>query len=308
MQRLADQPMDSAVASSTFIVEGSNVEERTELVPSGDSWIFTCIDRPSRPARGMVLICPSIYAEFVKNYRCEVLMARTLAASDLVVGRFHYRGTGHSGDVEGPVTAASMIDDARAAYEHIRRDAPQRATILLGTRWGALIAASLAAESPGSSVVLAEPIIDIGQLVRDAMRSMAIRELRKGSTSPASLGRQDDIPVPTEGLHAVGYRIERPFFESAAGMNLGALVAAAHRSVLLIQIRRASKPSPTFVSLANDWRESGLEVGLRTIEEQVAWWLEPGLWNGGEERQSAQELIANRLVELTVEWTMKVNA
>ncbi len=77
---------------------------------------------PTSAASG-VLVCSSIQAEFAKNYRREVLLARALARQGRAVGRFHYRGTGNSdGDSLDPILAvvtvgglAALVASAREA-------------------------------------------------------------------------------------------------------------------------------------------------------------------------------------------------
>ena len=180
----------SAVTRPTGPVEATRLdatngtEERISFRgPAGDR-VFSCLYLPASTARGCVLICSPMYAEFTRNYRREVLLARKLAADGFAVERFHYRGTGNSDGAGSDVTFETMRDDARTTLEHLRTESGVELVFLVGTRWGAMVASAAASLVPDASLVLWEPLLETARFFRDAFRTRMVAELKSGSDNP----------------------------------------------------------------------------------------------------------------------------
>ena len=218
---------------------------------------------PDGPARGALVICPSIGAEFRRNYNREVLLARAMAARGIAVLRFQYRGTGASEGDPQELTVDSMIEDARSVAEA----APDGGRIaFLGTRLGATVAAVAASAHPGAPLAVWDPVADPDAYLRELHRSRLARDLRAG--------RQEGSPeeeIRSRGLMDVlGYAVGKALVASVR--EAGSPVAGP-RPVILVSLGRSNGAHPKHMALAERWREEGALVDLRSVAGYASWWL-----------------------------------
>src|SRR4030095_10291544 len=129
---------------------------------------------PAHGASAGVLICPALHSDFERAYRMDVLLSRALSAHGYAVHRFHYRGHGNSEGVASEVTFETMREDALAAAQRLRRVAKVEPRAFVGTRWGALVAASAASEHDGAPLVLWEPTMQAARYLRAGGRERAV--------------------------------------------------------------------------------------------------------------------------------------
>ncbi|MDP8959415.1 MAG: alpha/beta hydrolase, partial [Actinomycetota bacterium] len=140
---------------------GSSPAARRRLAGSGgweEAWwfgpdgqrLFGFLHLPEGRPRAGIVVCSPLHAEFLRNYRREVLVARALAARGFAVQRFHYRGTGSSDGQASEATYETMRQDALLAAGHVLERSGATRLGFLGTRWGALVAAAGAAGFPGA--------------------------------------------------------------------------------------------------------------------------------------------------------------
>jgi alpha/beta superfamily hydrolase len=259
--------------------------------------IFTCTYLPERPARASVLICPPIYGEFTKNYRREVLLARRLAAEGFAVERFHYLGTGNSDGEDSEVTFESMRDDALVCAEHLRNVAEADTLVLVGTRWGGLVAASAASGHPGTGLVLWEPLLDASRFFKDAFRARIIFERKSGIEHPKTGAELIASLHEGETVDVVGSTIQKRFFESSGSRTLDGELDASTRAILVIQIGPSQKVRADLAEQAERWRQAGHDVDIETVEGDETWWLVDERWHDEALRPMTQQLI-----ERTAAW------
>src|SRR5689334_12691614 len=113
-----------------------------ECIPGSDGAVVCHTHLPrARRAWAAVVICSPLFAEATENSRAEVVLADTLAARGLAAARFDYRGCGNSGGDPAQLTLASAERDCLLVAERLRAHAGAGVLGILGTRWGALVAA-----------------------------------------------------------------------------------------------------------------------------------------------------------------------
>lgn len=263
------------------------------------SRVFTCLYRPASRPRGAVLICPPLHAEFTRNYRREVLLARRLAHEGFLVERFHYRGTGNSDGEGNEVTFETMREDAAAALELLRTESGVGPTFLIGTRWGALVAGSAAASLPTASLVLWEPLLAGSRFFRDGFRTRMVAELKSGVEQPATGEELTRRLRAGETVDVVGYSIEKGLYESSVDRTLGAELGPTPRSMLLIQIGPSSTVRPELAREAQRWRAAGFGLDVQTVQGDEMWWLVEERWSDEGIRS-----VTNQLVESTTAWVV----
>jgi hypothetical protein len=250
---------------------------------------------PSGVPIGGVVICSSLQAEFLRNYRREVLLARRLAAAGFVVQRFHYRGTGNSDGETRDVTFESMVSDALVVAEQTRRTSG--AVAFVGTRVGTLVAAAAAARLDGVPLALWEPVLDTEGYFRDAFRGGRIHELKKGVRGPRTREDQIEELRRTGSIDVLGYSIDLPLYESALGRTLEIEAGDRSRPVLLVEVSRREELPSEHAALVRRWEERGFAVTTHVVTAAIEPW-----WFVGGRTQDEEHSIATELVATTTDW------
>ncbi len=264
-----------AASTPSAVWCGGDVEEEAGYVEVGGERVFTVVHRPLDEPRGTVLIVSPLLAEHVANYRREVELARRLATAGIAVARFHARGTGRSEGAPEEMTFSSVVADADAVARAVTTDDHQP-LVVVGTRVGAVVAA---AARPASPLVAWAPVTDHARYVREVFRSLHLHALKEGVPPPA-----DDLSarLVREGVVDVfGYAIHRPLHDSLVAVDPHAVLAAAPRPVLVVDISMAARPGRATQRLARDLHASGSNVAVRVVAGQEAWWFST---SGGRQR------------------------
>ena len=274
------------------IDRGGAFSEEAGFFGPGPQRLFGVLHRPTGPALGRVVICPSIYAGFITGYRVEVSLARALASRGVAVQRFHYRGTGHSDGEAEETTFPTMREDALAAAERLLERTGVGGLAFIGTRFGGLVAASAASEHPRCPLVLFGPTREARPFFQDAWRAMLIRDVKEGAGRRApgqglaeTLEREGKVDVLGDGIY-------RPLFESAVDRTLVGELGDGARPVLVVQLGRASSLRGDIEAAAAALRGLGCAVDVELVAEDVAGWFMAEIKHG--ERHP--------LVEVTRAW------
>ncbi len=274
------------------------VREDAEFFGPGPSKMFGLTYIPSgHPTAGVVICCP-LQAEFMRNYRKEVLLARSLAAAGLAVQRFHYRGSGNSEGKLEEATFETLRDDALAATERLVQKTGISSLVFVGARFGGLVAVAAAKAFEGMPVVLWEPVVDPSTYFRDVFRSHLIRKLKEahqGSTSTETLIEE---MRQAGSVKILGWSIGRAIFESAQGHSLEGELGAEPRPIFLIQIGGRDFRSE-YATLVTRWNDMDFLVDVHLIAEPVAWWFFDGRWQPEETRDSTRVLL-----DRTTDWIL----
>lgn len=273
---------------------GQHTREEAALHPSG-LLIHTSLPL-DRPVVGGVVICSSLHAEFLANYRKEVLVARALAERGMAVVRFDYRGTGNSGGAPEDLTLQTMTQDAEVAIRHLAARAAVEEPSFLGVRFGALVAAGLARPS-SARLALWEPVLEADQYFREAFRARIMRELKDGLAVP-TLGDALLDELRSKGsVDVLGYTINRGLYDSTSGTELVSALGSTPRRVLLVQIGKRKELKQELRSLADNLERGASSVATAMVQEEEAWWFVGEDWLPEEKRSTTQALL-----DATVDW------
>lgn len=277
----------------------TQIREEAEFFGSKRLRMFGCTHLPLRSPTAGLVVCCSIQAEFVKNYRKEVLLARSLSPAGVAVQRFHYRGTGNSDGDTADATFKTMRDDALEAAETLKRKTGVSKVAFAGTRWGGLIASAAAARFDGAPLILWEPALDPARYFREVFRSRLIHNLKDGETPPPFSQLLDELKQKGS-LDILGHAIDYPLYASAIGHTLADEIGTSPRPVLLIQLSRGQNLREDYRSIISSWEDLGFLVQSRVIGKQEAWWFAGERWDTEDTRPSTRELI-----DATSQWTMR---
>jgi pimeloyl-ACP methyl ester carboxylesterase len=246
---------------------------------------------PGKPAGGVV-VCSPLGIAFRRNYRREVLLARSLAAAGFAVQRFHYRGTGSSFGEPEDMTFERMREDALEAAARLAGRAGATTRALVGTRLGALVAASASADLPGARLALWEPVEEGSRYFEEASRVRSIQHLRLGSGGPG-LSPAAEIER-TGSADILGHRVHEPLYRSLVGRSLARETGTDPRPILLVRSRRGGD---ALGAVLEGWRDQGFPVELHLIDQEEGWWFSDPRELTDEAKESS-----GALVEATTRW------
>jgi hypothetical protein len=263
------------MSQATKVDPATGVREEAQFFGDGPSRMFGTIHLPATEAGSAVLICSPFQSEFLANYRREVLLARELASRGLAVGRFHYRGTGHSDGDGAGITFDSMRSDAEEALSWLHAVAGVDRIGFLGTRWSALVAGGVAAGSPGSPIAFWDPAIEGRTYFQEIFRLRAMSDLSGGvDRSPGDVPQE----LRDAGFADVfGFAIPRSIIDSASERELVRELGADPRPVLLIEIGNG-RMSAGAAAAVDRWRDAGSTVDVDLVEGREAWWFPGTKW------------------------------
>lgn len=279
--RVASMQMDdgSSVVASYFGDDGSV--------------LFGVTHTPAAPNGQGVVMCSPVYNDYLKNNRREVLLARRLASEGFTVQRFNYAGTGNSEGEILDLSVDTMTNDAAAATRFLQgRDGVEHVSFM-GTRLGALPAATSAAQAD-APVAFWEPIEGV-KYFRELFRTMAIIEMDSdggGATVTELKERFERDGWMDSAGFAVGSTMQK-----SATAGLVDTLGASDASVFLAQFREKPELKAEYANAVTAWEDQGRTITNHYVLVEEAWMLFVYGFRAEEDRAHSQDLI-----EATVTW------
>lgn len=114
-----------------------------------------------------ILICNPLGFEHEKAHSLILLLAKKLSEMGYHVLRFDYYGTGDSAGQTQDMSITQCIEDAVTAFDELCALAGSKKITVIGLRFGAMIAASLAKQRKVRNLLLWEPILDGAAYLED---------------------------------------------------------------------------------------------------------------------------------------------
>lgn len=260
-----------APETATRVDRARGLVEEVAFIQVDGTDVYTVLHRPLADPVAGVLICCSVMSEFVANYRREVLLARALASQGVAVQRFHYRGTGNSDGGEAEAHLASMVHDAATVLEGFQRRTGLGRVVLLGTRWGGLVAAAPAAQRPGSPLVLWEPVTDGSRYFREMIRGRLVREMKDerfaGAGTDAWRGELERLGR----VDILGYPLHRRLYESGREARLSDLLSGQTAPVLLVQLGKRDSLRPEYAAIRDALSARGVRCEAAAVFGNPDW-------------------------------------
>lgn len=248
------------------IDDETGVELRLEHLPTPRGRLYSATSRPPG-AHTCVLICSSVFADFSANYHRERLLGRSLVAQGIGVIRFHYVGEGNSEGDREAMTFSSLCEDAAAVLEY-GRSLGFSEFALLGTRIGALVAASTAASMPAAPLALWEPVVDPLRFLTEADRARRMSQLAKGGEG-SKIGWREEL-ARNGVLDLIGYEVYPPFIESLEDADLVGSLGPPPRRIFVVRFRGKGGATDPLVQALS---ERGFMLELETADLSEAWWF-----------------------------------
>jgi hypothetical protein len=270
--------------------------ERPVFLGEPGSALFACLHRPAGAARGLVVLCSSIGAEWKYNYRREVLLARMLAAGGVAAVRFHYLGTGNSDDDSsddssddtgaGGLDFPRMVHDARLAARWAAGETGIGATAWFGAKLGAFVAAEAGRGLP--LIVWGAPVTGAAYF-RELFRVAQVSLLAAGDTGA---GPREDL---AEGRSAdvAGYTLPATLYDSVRGLSFADGLGAPPRPVRLVDFAADAFSRRRLTTQAADLAAAGFDASSACFDGDSSWWLDHAGWAAEEGRAAVRALLAD---------------
>jgi alpha/beta superfamily hydrolase len=249
--------------------QATGVREEAAFVGPVGAQILVMLHLPAGALQGGVLLCPSIVADFNRNYRREVVIARTLAARGIAAARFHYRGTGNSDGDSADMTLDSMVADAELALGRLAAATGGKPLALAGTRFGTLIAATAARALDGAPVALFEPTIEATRFFREGFRAKRAADVVDGS-SPAG-GAVDEIHA-RGSVDVLGHGVDRALYDSTDGLTLQTALGDRPRPIQWLQLGGQDLRGEAR-RVADALTAGGFVVDTDVVGPEMDWWF-----------------------------------
>lgn len=263
----------------------TGIEERLEHVATQRGLLYTWSARPPE-AKSCVLVCSSVFGDFVANYNRERLIGRLLASRGHGVVRFHYSGEGNSQGQRRDMTFSTLCDDARAVLGHAESLGFSNFA-LLGTRVGALVAAATVS-ALSSSVPLAvwEPPKDPLRFLTEAQRANRMSRAAQGEGENSVNWREE---LEQKGVvHLLGYDVYPAMVQSLENVDFLTALGTEPRSVMLARFAaKEGAVDPIRDGLVN----RGFSVQYDSYGLTESWWF-----------HSERALESSDLITGTVDW------
>lgn len=193
---------------------------------------------PSRGMlRGVVVLCPPLFEE---RKACAVVFAKladALASEGFASLRLDPRGTGDSRGGLGDATLEEWRDEVVAA-----RTAAAAAgvpVVLLGVRFGALLALAAHAVRPADAIVLWEPVATGADALRQAVQRKLVNDMAAFGATGASRGALDASWERGEAVDLDGYVVPAALALALRGFAPPAVPAATPTLLIVARAERA---------------------------------------------------------------------
>jgi pimeloyl-ACP methyl ester carboxylesterase len=167
------------------------------------------------PQEDGVVICPPLFAEYLRVHGSLRRLAIRLAESGRHVFRFDYYGTGDSSGEFETTTPDDWLADIGAAVTELRAISGVRRVRLVGVRLGATLAARAALDMPSvDRLVLWDPIVAGAAYARQLRETH--KNLLRAHGASLELGGQ---PLDTEH-ELVGFSVSPRMISAIEGLTL----------------------------------------------------------------------------------------
>jgi hypothetical protein len=165
------------------------------------------------------------------------------------------------------MTFMTMCDDAETVLAHARSLGFERLG-LLGTRLGALVAATTAAAMDSPPLVLWDPVSDPLGFIKEARRAKKMTELAQESVGVTRDWREE---LAQNGvLDLLGYAVYGRLIESLQGLSVSACIGARQNPLFMASFRTRDA---TMDRLADELAARGVPVEFSHFGAPDSSWL-----------------------------------
>ncbi len=182
--------------------------------------LYTVLHEVPNPLARVLLVGPFASGRHT-SYLAWVRWARYLAARQIEVLRYDYRGIGESTGEFEEMTLPDWIEDARDLGGWLKAKDPGTPLILIGLELGGLLAGRVFDEGLGDALVLWSPPQGANQFLRTALsRWVGMQQLGKPAHERKPVSHFIELLEEGVTLEIEGYRWTRKMWLSSFGLDL----------------------------------------------------------------------------------------
>ena len=216
------------------------------------------------------VLCHSLGLEQLHLCRLEAELARALAARGFSVLRYHGQGYGDSERGMAEISLTSHLADASDAVDLMAGLEGVERVGVIGSRFGAAVAA-LTADGKGLPwMVLLDPPTRGSQYIRDFML-MGVFAKMLGKAEGEEPAERLLAELDANGFADVkGFYLTRRAYDEISALSLTKEVVRFRGASLLIAVTRAGKPGPGVPKLAAHLRSLGADCSVEVLADKYA--------------------------------------
>lgn len=251
----------------TFTDPDSGAEESLGYFPGPGGPLYGVFHRPNEPTGLAVLVVSPFMVEFQRNYRREVLLARSLATRGVTSLRFSFRGQGHSAGDPGSLGLGAAVEDTVRAAEHLRSHSDVTELVLSCTRTGGLIGAAAAKETEATRMAVGDPLLTGAAWIRELGRAAKVQAMRDPGSDQEPLAERFEAAALTDVFGSALH--ERLYREFSEGSLLEALPETIER---LLLVKFGGKIPANLQRAADELQGRGIATEVASVSEEEGWW------------------------------------
>lgn len=299
--------VDAGARTSVLRDTSTGVTEVAEFYEVAGGFLAGVTTRGEAEPVAAVLICNSLHAEGLKNFRRETLLSRRLTDAGIMSHRFDYRGAGNSSGCAEAISARTMVEDMCAAAAFLAENAGGLPLGIVATRMAAIPIAVALADLDPKALVLWQPVIDYSKLFRDVGRTKGLQD-RAEVLRAEKEGRRIEERAPIADqlekngvADVMGFSYGRDLHETFASADLGKGLSKTAAAVQVIQISHRDKVQQPIAELVEAMAGRGQSVELQVVfGEEENWWFRTGVqsFKTEEDRELTAAVIDHTLTFL----------
>jgi alpha/beta superfamily hydrolase len=255
--------MGDALAVAQRVSDDPARTERLEFIEGVQGRLYTWLAYPEE-VRDVIIVCSPFSGDFSANYHRERLLAHASLSRGFGVARFHYCGEGNSEGDPSRMTFASLCEDTDAVARHVLGLLGAVRLSYLGTRLGALVAASAASQRPRTPLVMWEPVIQPQRFYREAYLA---KRASLVATDDAAVGSFFEDLERDGIVDIVGYSLYPALVNSLEHVDLRTLLEAHDGPRYVARFGQARR------SEANGKPRTDDDAIEETFAVDGAWWF-----------------------------------
>ena len=280
----------------------SGIAESAVFYESSDSFQSGVTTVGPQEPTAAVLLCNLLYAEGLRNFRRETIVARALAAVGIASHRFDYRGTGNSAGETSEITLDSLADDIATAADHLAEMVGSLPLGVVATRLATIPVARAVGRLNPRALVLWQPVVDYGQFFKRLERNKGIQDRAEALRAEKFGFDVEPRPPIREQLEqagvadVTGFSYGRPMHDSFGGDSVHGDLATFDGHVRVIQISQREVPQKPLQAFTDTLGARGVDADLHVVAgEEENWWFRTGVQEFYTEEDRAVNAAAQKL-------------
>ncbi len=235
----------------------------------GDPQLFGVLHRSARLARLGLIFCQPYGEEITNSYARFARWAKHLAEQGMAVMRFHYRGTGESDGASWEFDFEAACADTKTAVAHLQELVPGAPICLFGYRFGATVAAQVAAQVKPDFLLLWAPVLNLSAYLRELLRLRLTKELIRQGDGQVEITRSEMIQRLEAGecVDVLGYELSPSFYHQLRDSDPWASPPVGTQVLWLAR----SQDAVSGAEKARQWQQANVSAEFLSLPEIVFW-------------------------------------